>query len=505
MKTAKFRAATLCFPVIWALPAPSPVSAKAAAAPATAISAAPLPDVDQVTGQADAYLQAQVRNDMFSGTALIARDGKPVFVKSYGMANYELGAPNKPDTTYLLGSLVKQFTAVAVLQLQERGKLKVGDPICRYLENCPQSWNGITLHHLLTHTSGIPNFSSLPDWDEKLAMLSYTRPELVALFRDLPLDFVPGKKFHYSNSGYMLLGLIVERVSGRRYDDYLKENIFRPVGMTRTYSGETRALVPGRATGYYSVGTDFISARLVSPTVDLGTSGIYSTVGDLSLWGNALTADRLISRASREAMFTPDKDGYGYGWFVDEKHGRPIQFHSGSDNGFSTNITRFPADGLTIIVLSNSDRTNAGGVSNNLAAIAFGAPYKLPNERLGDLLWNVMRDRGVTAALARHAELKRTAPTAYDFGDETLVAMGYDLFEVRRLAEAREVFEYNLQQYPNSAYSYDGLGDIAAAEGDKVKAAALFEKSLGIDADNKYAVEALARLRAGRAGVALKP
>ena len=296
--------------------------------------------------------------------------------------------------------------------------------------------------------------------------------------------------------------MILERVSGQRYDDYLKEKIFRPVGMTRTHSGQTRALVPGRATGYYSVGTDFISARLVSPTVDLGTSGIYSTVGDLLLWDHALTADRLISRASREAMFTPDKGGYGYGWFVGEKHGRPIQFHSGSDNGFSTNITRFPADGLTVIVLSNSDRTNAGGVSNNLAAIAFGAPYKLPNERLGDLLWNVMRDRGVTAALARHAELKRTAPTAYDFGDETLVAMGYDLFEVRRLAEAREVFEYNLQQYPNSAYSYDGLGDIAEAEGDKVKAAALFEKSLGIDADNKYAVEALARLRADRAGVA---
>lgn len=480
----------------------APVAAYASAVPAVA-PASPSPsnaDVDGAKLQAmDAYLQAQVRNDMFSGTALVARDGEPIFVKSYGMANYELGAPNTADNTYLLGSVVKQFTAVAILQLQEQGKLKVSDPICRYLENCPQSWQGITLHQLLTHTSGIPNFSSLPNWDEKLAMLSYTRPELVALFRDLPLDFAPGEKFEYSNSGYVLLGAIIEHISGQRYDDYLQEKIFKPIGMMRTYGGETRALVPGRATGYYSVGTDFISARLVSPTSHLGTSGVYSTVGDLLLWDKALTANRLISRASRDTMFTPDKEGYGYGWFMAERHGRPTQFHSGSDNGFSTNITRFAGDGLTVVVLSNSDRTNAGGVANGLAAIAFGAPYKLPPEKLGDLLWNVMRDRGVTAALARHAELKRTAPTEYDFGDETLVAMGYDLFEVRRLAEAKAVFEYNLQQYPKSAYSYDGLADIAAVQGDKAGAIAMFEKSLGIDPKNRYAVEGLARLRANSA------
>lgn len=476
----------------------APVAAHTSAAPA--VVPAPPPshaDVDSAKWQAmDAYMQAQVRNDMFSGTALVARDGEPLFVKSYGMANYELGAPNTADNSYLLGSVVKQFTAAAILQLQEQGKLKVSDPICRYLETCPQSWQEITLHHLLTHTSGIPNLTSLPGWDEKLAMLSYTRPELVALFRDLPLDFAPGEKFDYSNSGYTLLGVVVERVSGRGYYQYLDEKLFKPAGMTRTYGGDTRALVPGRVTGYYSVGTDFISARLVSPTVDLGSSGVYSTVGDMLRWDKALSDDRLISRASRDAMFTAGKGDYGYAWFIGQRHGRPIQFHSGSDNGFSTNIARFPDDRLTVVVLSNSDRANAGRVSSDLAAIALGAPYKIPAERLGDLLWNVMRDRGVAAALARHAELKRTAPTAYDFGDETLVTMGYDLFQVRRLAEAKAVFEYNLQQYPKSAYSYDGLADVADAEGDKVRATAMFERSLEVDPKNRYAVEGLARLRA---------
>ncbi len=492
----KNRAADMVFAVSLALSAVSPTAAQTAiGAPTAAIT--PRPDAQQLSEKADAYLQAQVRNDMFSGTVLVARDGKPLFVKSYGMANYELGAPNTADNSYLLGSLVKQFTAAAILQLQEQGKLKVSDPICRYLEICPQSWQGITLQHLLTHTSGIPNVSSLPNWDEKLAMLSYTRRELVALFRDLPLDFAPGEKFDYSNSGYMLLGVVIERVSAQRYDDYLEQKIFKPIGMTRTYNSDTRALVPGRATGYYSVGTDFINARLVSPTVDLGTSGVYSTVGDLLLWDTALAADRLISRASRDAMFTAGKGDYGYGWFIGQRHGRSIQFHSGSDNGFSTYISRFPEDRLTVVVLSNSDRANAGRVGSDLAAIALGAPYKMPVEQLGDLLWNVMRDRGVTAALARHADLKRTAPTAYDFGDETLVTLGYDLFEVRRLAEAKAVFDYNLTQYPQSAYSYDGLADIADAKGDTATAIALFEKSRAIDPENSYAIEGLARLRAG--------
>ncbi len=213
-------------------------------------------------------------------------------------------------------------------------------------------------------------------------------------------------------------------------------------------------------------------------------------------WDRALTDNRLITAASRDAMFTADKNNYGYGWFVRQIHGRPAQYHSGSDNGFSSYFVRFPADRITVVVLSNSDRTNAGRVGNDLAAIAFGAPYKLPVEQLGDLLWNVMRDHGVEVALARYAELKRTVPTAYDFDDETLVRMGYDLFEVRRLAEAGAVFEYNLKLYPKSAYSYDGLADIAKAKGDTATAIAMFEKSLWADPENRYAIEALARLRA---------
>lgn len=189
----------------------TPVAARtqAALAPSTTAPAGKALDT-----ALDAYLAAATKNEQFSGTVLLARDGKPVFVRSYGMANYELGVPNSADTVFRLASVTKQFTALAVMQLQEQGRLKVDDPICRYLADCPAAWRPITIRELLNHTSGIPNFSSLPDWDEVLSRRDYTPAELVSLFRDLPLKFTPGEKYDYSNSGYHLLGLIIERASG---------------------------------------------------------------------------------------------------------------------------------------------------------------------------------------------------------------------------------------------------------------------------------------------------
>ncbi|MBA3577692.1 MAG: serine hydrolase [Sphingomonas sp.] len=449
-------------------------------------------------------MQAAVRNDHFSGTVLIARNSAPIFIKSYGLANYELGVPNTDETAYALASLSKQFTALAIMQLKERGKLKLSDPLCRYLDHCPASWRPITIQQLLSHTSGIPNYSSLSDWDDKLAMLDYKRPELVALFRDLPLEFTPGEKFKYSNSGYFLLGMVIERVSGKHFDEYLEEKIFKPAGMARSRYEESRALVPARATGYYSLGTDFINARLVSPTTNLGAGGVYSTVGDLLRWDNIFASDQLVSRASREEMLTPVKNNYGYGWHVGERFGRIQHYHSGSDNGFSTYIIRFPSDRTTVIVLSNSDKASAGRAGIDLSAIAFGAEPALPTQQLTDMMWDVIAANGVPAALDRYRELKLTAPDRHDFTHEPLVGLGYDLIAARKLAEATEIFEFNLKQYPNSAYSYDGLADIALAKNDPKTAIGLFEASLRIDPDNEYAVEALARLRSAGAKTASK-
>ena len=183
-----------------------------------------------IAEKADEYLAAQAKVNHFMGSVLIARDGEPIFRKGYGLANVEHDVPNRPETKYRLGSLTKQFTAAAVLLLQERGKLEVGDPIGQYIGDAPESWEDVTIHHLLTHTSGIPSFTSFPEYEETWMIPS--RPEETMLrFRNEPLEFRPGRKFSYSNSGYILLALIIENVSGMRYGEFLEENVFGPLGM----------------------------------------------------------------------------------------------------------------------------------------------------------------------------------------------------------------------------------------------------------------------------------
>lgn len=441
----------------------------------------------------DAYLTAATRHEQFSGTVLLARDRKPVFLRSYGMANYELGVPNDADTVFRLASITKQFTALATLQLQEQGKLKVDDPICRYLADCPAAWQPITIRQLLNHTSGIPNFSSLPAWDEVLSRRDYTPAELVALFRDLPLKFTPGEKYDYSNSGYHLLGLIIERASGTAWGVYVKQRILTPAGMIHSGDDNTRALIAHRASGYYSLGTTFINVPIISRTVGYAAGGLYSTVGDLLLWDRALAPGKLVSQSSLDAMFTPGKGKYGFGWRIGERYGRREMDHSGSDNGYSTYIIRFPAERLTAIVLSNSDRASAGKVGNAMAAIAFGQPVSLPVAQLREILWDRIDRAGVAAAIAYYGALKRSG-AKLDFSDDALVGLGYDLYEAGRHADAKAIFRLNLSVYPKSAYSHDGLADIAVAEGDRDQALALFRRSLALDPTNSYASDALKRL-----------
>ncbi|MDC8014676.1 serine hydrolase [Tahibacter soli] len=450
-----------------------------------------------IAANIDAYLQAAVRDAHFSGSVLVARDGVPLFDASYGLANIETGTPNTPSTIFRIASLTKQFTAMAILQLEEQGKLKVDDPICRYLADCPKSWRPITLHHLLTHTSGIRNFSSLPDWDEDLGLRRYRRDELVDLVRGLPLEFTPGEKHKYSNSGYHLLGLAIERASGKTYAQYLHDAIFAPLGMLHTAYTENRELVPGRATGYYSRGTRFVGAPFVDPTASYAAGGLTSTTGDLLRWDQALYADTLVSRASRERMFTAFKDGYAYGWRIGEAYGRRTTEHSGSLNGFSSYLLRFPDARVTVIVLGNSDRMSAGRAGRDLAAIVFGAPYAQPARSARDVLWTTIVDKDAAAAIAQYQALARAKPDDPGLNENMLLHLGYDLFEDRRLDAAAAIFDFTLATFPTSSGSYDGMAEIALDRGDRNKAAALFKRAVALDADDDYATYRLARLKRG--------
>jgi CubicO group peptidase (beta-lactamase class C family) len=331
----------------------------------------------ELTARVDEYLNALVKQNRFSGAILLAREGKILLSKGYGMANLEDGTPNTPQTKFRLGSITKQFTAAAVLKLQEQGKLSVQDALCKYVENCPAAWQPITIHHLLTHTSGIPNMTSFPEF-RKVKFFRTTPLEEIAMFRDKPLEFAPGERFNYSNSGYLLLGYIVEKASGKAYGEYLRENILQPLGMKNTDLDVNSAIIKNRAAGYTQGPNGIINAEYIDMTIPYAAGALYSTVEDMYLWDRALYTEKLISKKSLEAMNTPFKDGYGYGVGVGEQYGLKTIVHGGGIEGFSTFLARFVTDDGTVIVLSNIDRTNTEGIAKRLGGMLFADKVKLP-------------------------------------------------------------------------------------------------------------------------------
>jgi D-alanyl-D-alanine carboxypeptidase len=343
-------------------------------------AAAAVPAQDLAT-KMDEYLQAYTKLNRFMGAALVARGGKIVLDKGYGYANLELKAPNTPDNKFRLGSITKQFTATAVMQLQESGKLSVNDPVCKYVESCPEAWKPITIHHLLTHTSGIPSYTGFPDFAKpKMMRMPLSPLEIVLLSKDKPLDFPPGEKWSYDNTGYVFLGYIIEKVSGEKYAAYLQNHIFGPLNMRDSGYDDTRAILPGRAAGYSRGPDGYLNADYLDMSLPHAAGSLYSTTGDLYRWDRALYTGKVLSKKSLDAMFTAVQNNYGYGWMVAPMANHKQIGHGGGINGFSTYIARFPDADAAVIVLANADFANAGALARGLAAILFGEKYELPRE-----------------------------------------------------------------------------------------------------------------------------
>lgn len=336
----------------------------------------------QISSKIDEFMNSAANANRFSGSILVAHNGKSIISKGYGMANYELSVPNTPQTVFRVGSLTKQFTSMAIMILQERGKLSVADPICKYLTNCPASWQSVTIRHLLTHTSGIPNFTSLPDF-EKIQIMRIPPPGVIELFKDKPLDFAPGEQWRYSNSGYYLLGLIIERVSGKSYENFLQENIFTPLNLKNTGYDSQRIIIKNRAAGYaLSPSNTLVNAEYNDMSIPFSAGGLYSTTEDLLIWEQALYTNKLVSRKSIDEMFTPVKNNYAYGWENVKKYELQVTQHGGDIDGFSCYLMRFVSDHVTIIVLSNRERSSTKKVASDLANIVYDMPYAIPQETI---------------------------------------------------------------------------------------------------------------------------
>lgn len=337
-------------------------------------TAAAAPDV---SSSVDEFLNSLVKQQRFSGSILIARDGRVLMSKGYGMANYEWDVPNTPQTLFRLGSVTKQFTAVAIMMLQEIGKLNVEDSVCKYVADCPAAWQPVTIRHLLTHTSGIWNFTNTPDYPKTMPLPSSV-VETIARFKDKPLEFAPGERFNYSNSGYVLLGHLIEKVSGQSYEAFLREHIFGPLRMTNTGYDTAGALLKHRASGYTLRTGHLTNAPYLDMTIPFAAGALYSTVEDLYLWDQALYTEKLVKQKTLDAIFTPFKDNYGYGFSIDKRFGLRQISHGGAINGFTSFISRFPDERATIIVLGNIDGVSTGQIASRLARLSLADKIVVP-------------------------------------------------------------------------------------------------------------------------------
>jgi CubicO group peptidase (beta-lactamase class C family) len=338
------------------------------------------------TAKIDRVVRQQMLVNKIPGVSLVVlRAGKIVLLKSYGLANVEHQVPVKPQTVFQSGSIGKQFTAAAVMILVQDNRLSLDDKLSRFFPDAPASWKEITVWHLLTHTSGLGDYPAEIDLRR-----DYTEEEYFESFKKAPLDFAPGSSWNYSNVGFAILGMLIRKVTGKFYGDFLQERIFKPLGMTTARVISEADIIPNRAAGYRLVAGELKNQQWVSPTTNSTADGsLYLSILDLAKWDAAMYTDRPLTRASWERIWTAAKlsDGtsknYGFGWHTVELHGHRVVFHGGAWQGFKSQIVRFLDTKLTIIFLANSWETRDFKFARALAATLY-PEFALPDVKTID-------------------------------------------------------------------------------------------------------------------------
>ncbi len=374
------------------------------------------PATAQDPARMDQVARADVDRDEFAGAILVARDGKLLLDKGYGLANREWNIPNDGATRFRMASVTKQFTAVSVLLLHDRGKIDLDAPVKTYLADAPAAWDAVTVRHVLNHTSGIANFTSFPDYFEKQARPT-TANELIARFRDKPLDFAPGAGWAYSNSGYVVATAIIEKVSGQSYADFVTANIFQPLGMTDSGYDDAATILPHRAAGYSPTKKGVANSDFVDMSVPQGAGGLYSTTRDLLKWQRGLYGGRFLRAETLAALTTPGRNDYALGVNVKATGDRRLYSHSGGINGFNAYLAFDPDAKITVAVLGNLNGPAAARLGVSMMALARGESVTLPSERKAITV--------APATLRQYAGTYRVNPTrtiAIAFADGKLTA-----------------------------------------------------------------------------------
>ncbi|HKJ67498.1 MAG TPA: serine hydrolase [bacterium] len=454
----------------------------------------------------DEYMQYCYENDLFNGSVLVAESGSVIYKQGFGLADMEWEIRNTPATRFRLGSITKQFTSMLIMQLVEHGELDVRDPLTMHLPWYREDTGSqVTIHQLLTHTSGIPSYTSLPNFTEDISRNPYEVKEFIQKYCSGDLEFEPGSQFRYNNSGYFILGAVIEEITGQTYEQVLREKIFGPVGMKHSGYDHHATILPRRAEGYeWNLG-EHKNATFLNMSLPYAAGALYSTVEDLYLWDRALYGNRLLGEQYQDMLFSPHiqraNNYYGYAWFIDHipladsQDSVKVIEHGGSINGFNTLLSRVVTDEHLIVLLNNTSGTTLGNFRDQIVNILYDKPYQLPKIPVHLMIGDVLAEHGVDAAIERYNEVKDSTSGKYLFNEYFLNTLGYQLMNANRLEDAIKILQLNAEEYPNSANVYDSLGEAYMKYGEKDKAVEYYARSLQINPQNANAVRMLQRIQ----------
>lgn len=441
----------------------------------------------------------------FNGSILVAENGQVIYKAGIGHADLEWGIPNTPDTKFRIASITKQFTSMLVMQLVAEGKIDLEATINDYLpEYPPKNGSVITIHQLLSHTSGMPHYGAISGFFPKFSRQPYEPEEFIRLFWELDLLFKPGTKYSYSSFGYYLLGVILEHVTGQSYEELLQERIFDVANMVDTRIDDHLSLEPRRATGHnrtFLGGYENASFRDLSTA--FSTGALFSTVEDLYRWDQALYTDNLLDPEHKALLFRPNIDNYGYGWRVRRllpKEGLDsvtVVNHSGGTNGFNSLITRILDDRHLIVLLRNSTGGPFAGpraMTETIVQILYSQPFEWPKPSAAALMSATIKERDMSAALDEYADLRERHAEDYDFSESGFNVLGYELLRSDRVNDAIEVFKLNVVAFPESANTYDSLGEAYWISGDRERALVNYRKALELDPSNTRTAEMIKKI-----------
>jgi CubicO group peptidase (beta-lactamase class C family) len=442
--------------------------------------------------QINTFISTIHRDGQFSGALLVVDKGKVIYKKGFGYANRQTKEFFTTDTPCYIGSVSKQFTALGIMLLQERGRLNYSQSIRTYFPELPEIMQPVTILHLLHHTGGLALFGDYPDMNEK--------DVFNILLKQQSLRFSPGEKFEYCNAGYTLLGLIIEKISDQTLNDFLTQNVFIPAGMKNTYVNSAALRNRKRAVGYYVFGDEYNYDTFIG-----GSASVVSTIDDLYLWDKMLYAPSIIPAKTLEKAFERDKltnpdemygtKGYGFGWFISEKNGKKIIQHDGGFGGFRSYIERQPQQHNTLIFISNVRHSITGQLREGINNILEGKPYTIPKNSWANKIIEEANTIGMTQAIANFKQNKNNKENSrYYFSESEFNSLGYYLLNNKRVNDAIQFFTLNTEENPTSSNAFDSLAEAYMNTGNKELAISNYKKSIQLNPLNDNAKQMIEKL-----------